>query len=174
MPRKKAVVLVEAAPETGTELAPPAIIQDTDENMVARYLSLKTWIEGEKKRFETHLEPHEDEMDAIEGEFLKRFNERGQDASPTEHGTAYKSTLLNVSISPEGPAYKAEHHIEPLTGRDAFLEACLDHWGDWGGDMLVLGKPQIDAVNKYMEDHEGQPPPGVKTSKFTRVNIRRS
>ncbi len=178
MPRKKAVSLQEIVPAISATLnteapSPPAIIADTDENMVKRYLALKTWLEGEKKRFDAYVEPHLNEMDSIEGEFLKRFNERGQDASPTEHGTAYKQTILNVKISPEGPVYDLDGR-DALTGRDAFIEACLDHWGEWGSDMLVLGTPQKDAVKKYLEDNEGKEPPGVKTSRFVKVNIRRS
>jgi len=154
MPRKKAEAEV---PAEAAQPQPPAIIADTDENMVARYLALKAWIEGEKKRFDAYLEPHKGEMDAIEGEFLKRFNERGQDASPTEHGTAYKSVLMNVKI----------------TDRDKLLDLCLDNWAEIGGDMLIISA-QKDAVKSWMESHEGHPPTGVEVSHFTRVNVRRA
>ena len=106
-------------------------------------------------------------MEAIENEFLRRLNERGQDASPTEHGTAYKSVLLNVSLSPEGRPYG------DLTGREAFLDFCLDNWDGFGNEALMF-QPQKDSVKRYMEEHEGVPPAGVKVAYFTKVNVRRS
>lgn len=165
MPRKK-------AEEANTGIVPPQTSW-TDEILMERYFHLKDWIAAENARYATHIDPHKKEMDGIENEFLKRLNDRGADSTKSEFGTAYKSTLLNVSVSSEGPPYAIENDAEPLTGRDALLEAALEHWSEWGSDMLMIGV-QKDAVKKYLEDHEGKEPPGVKTSRFTRVNIRRS
>lgn len=146
----------------------------TDDALMQRYFDLKNWIESEEKRFKTHLAPHENEMKVIEQEFLKRLNDRGADSTKSEHGTAYKSTLLNVSISPEGTTiYGRVGEEQRFEGREALLEAALDNWGVWGSEMLMISA-QKDAVKRYMEENNGQPPPGVKTAYFTRVNIRRS
>ena len=45
--------------------------------------------------------------------------------------------------------------------------------GTWGAGMLQIGAPIKAAVDDYMKDHEGHLPPGVETSSFTRVNIKR-
>ncbi len=166
MPRKKA----EALPQLPL---PDVTAPVTDELLMKGYFDLKDFVERENKRFAEYMAPHKDMMASIEQEFLKRLNDRGADSTKSEFGTAYKSTLLNVSVSPEGPTYKAIDRDEPMQGRDALLEAALDHWEQWGADMLMIAA-QKDAVKKYMEDHEGNPPPGVKTSFFTRVNLRRS
>lgn len=145
----------------------------TDEALMERYFALKDWTEGESKRFEAHIKPHKEEMDGITQEFLARLNARGADSTKSEFGTAYKQSLLNVSVSPDGPEYKAIDRDEPMKGRDALLEFALDHWEAYGSDMLMISA-QKDAVKKFMEENEGKEPPGVKTSRFTRCNIRRS
>lgn len=171
MPRKKAEVQVQEVEVLG--LLRSGDQPATDEALMERYFALKDWITSEDARYKAHVDPHKKEMDGIEQEFLKRLNDRGADSTKSDHGTAYTSTLLNVSVSPDGPSYAVENNAVPLTGRDALLEAALEHWNEWGSDMLMIGA-QKDAVKKYLDDHEGKEPPGVKTSRFTRVNIRRS
>jgi hypothetical protein len=75
-----------------------------------------------------------------------------------DSGTAYLSTIVSPKI----------------TERDAYLDFVLDNWDTFGNAMLQLSAPQKDAVEEYLTTHEGQLPPGVVTSAFTRVNIRRS
>lgn len=169
MPRAKKAEPAEVInlPVAEDKIAHPAALVEDDATLVSQYIATRDWIAEESKRFAAHLQPYKARMEAIENEFLKRLNERGQDASPTEHGTAYKSVLLNVSLSPEGPAYG------PLMGREAFLDFCLDNWEGFGNEALIFSA-QKDAVKKYKEEHEGSPPPGVATSYFIKVNIRKS
>ena len=174
MPRKKKEVTKELADWVDTQARDiakdvplPAPMTEDDATLVARYLSIRDWLDAESKRFVVHCAPLKAQMEAIENEFLKRLNDRGQDASPTEHGTAYKSVLLNVSLSPEGRPYGQ------LNGREAFLDYCLDNWEGYGNEALLFSA-QKDAVKRYMEEHEGNPPPGVKTAFHTRINVRRS
>lgn len=171
MPRKKAEPeqltkndpVVQAIVEATGGIALP----ETDATLVSQYITTRDWIAEESKRFAAHLQPYKAKMEAIENEFLRRLNERGQDASPTEHGTAYKSTLLNVALSPEGAEYNG------MTGRDAFLDYCMEFWDTFGNEALLFS-PQKDAIKKFMEENEGRLPPGIKTSFFTKVNVRRS
>ena len=76
----------------------------------------------------------------------------------TDAGTAYLSTIVTPSI--EGD-------------KTEFLDWCLSEW-DTRGAMLQIGAPQKTALQEYMDAHQGQLPPHVKTSSFTRVNVRRS
>jgi len=160
------------------EVVPGLAKSATDEALMGRYFALKDWLESEEKRFKTHVAPHKHELEVIEQEFLSRLNDRGANNTKTDFGTAYKSTLLNVAVSPEGATYyrltpEGDQAGEPFTGRDALFEAALDNWEAWGNEMLMISA-QKDAVKTYMEEHDGNPPPGVKTSFFTRVNIKRS
>jgi hypothetical protein len=168
VPRKKAepkteVVAVNA--EAATQ------VLATDASLVERYYVLEDWLKAETKRFEDHVKGVQAAMDQIKQEFLRRLNERQADNTKTDFGTAYKTTLLNVSVSPEGASYCTDNGA--FTGREALLEFALDNWNEWGDDMLQIGA-QKDAVKRYMEDHKGEPPPGIKTAFFTKVNIKRA
>ncbi len=145
--------------------------EPTDASLVARYIALRDWIAGEKKRFDEHLKASQDEMDGIENDFLRRLNERGTNSSPTDYGTAYKVNQLNVKVSPEGPSYTSSDG-EVLSGRDALLTFALDNWETIGDEMLMISA-QKDAVKKYITDTNANPP-GVKTEQFVKINIKRS
>lgn len=150
--------------------------EETDEQLVQRHIQLDDWVKAEKKRFESFLEPHKQELDVIANEFLRRFNERKSDNSKTEYGTAYVSRLMSVSVSPEGAPYEhpdANGSTVSAIGREALLDFALDHWDEIGNELLLISA-QKDAVRKWMEEHEGVPPPGLKIEHIRKVNIRRS
>ena len=140
-------------------------------DLVAEHLKIEEWIKAESKRFAEHIKPHKDRLEAIGNQLLALSNTQKWDSIRTDAGTAYRSTLLNVSVSPEGLPYTSNG--AEVVGREALLDFALDHWDDIGNDLLLVSA-QKDSVKKFMEDHEGKPPPGIKTSWFTRINIRKS
>ena len=131
-------------------------MQITDAQLVEKYLELKAHIASHTEAFDTELKPFKDGMTTIENEFLKRLDERGADNTKTDAGTAYKSTLLNVKV----------------VDRDAFLKFCTTYWETIGAEMLNVTAVK-DPVKQYMEAHNLEPP-GVSTSQFVRINVRRS
>lgn len=173
MPRGKVIPVAEEALPGGPGAIEPNFQNDTDGDLVKRYVDLRDWTQAEKKKFETFMEPHKQTMDVIENEFLRRLNERKAQSTPTEHGTAYKSTLLNVSVAPEAAPYQRDADSPVSTGREALLDFALDNWDAIGNELLIISA-QKDAVKRYMEEHEGLPPPGIKVVPFIKVNIRRS
>lgn len=135
-----------------TEQAPK-----TPAQLVEEFLILKDWVANEQKRLDEHLKPHKTRLEEIQNQLLALLNQQGCDSFSTDHGTAYKSTLLNVKVE----------------DREKVLDLCNENWEAFGAEMLMVGV-QKDAVKNYMDEHAGSPPPGVSTSWFTRVNIRRS
>lgn len=128
----------------------------TDAQLVEKYLEIKAHIAARTETFDTELKPFKDGLSTIENEFLKRLDERGADNTKTEAGTAYKSTLLNVKV----------------IDRDAFMKYVSTYWENGGSDMLIVSAAK-DAVKQYIETNKVEPP-GIETSQFTRINIRRS
>lgn len=126
----------------------------TDAQLVERYLALKAKHASMKEAFDAQLKPYADAMDTIENEFLSRLNERGADNTKTDHGTAYKSTLLNVKV------------VDQM----GFLKFCTEQ----GGDIEMLNVSALKEPVKRWIEQTGKEPPGVETSQFTRVNIRRT
>lgn len=160
MPRKKQTVPVE-----------PVKVERTAEQLIEEHNKLDDFIKAETKRFGEFMKPHKERLEAIGNELLALSNLQKWENIRTDAGTAYRSTLLNVSVSPEGLPYETDKGTS--IGREALLDFALDHWDDIGNDLLLIS-PQKDAVKKYIESHEGKPPPGVTISFFTRINVRRS
>lgn len=129
--------------------------QVTAEALVDRYLELTTYLEAQTKLLSSLLSKNS--LEAIRSRLLELMNKVGSDSLKCDSGTAYKSRSLQGKV----------------TAREAYLDWCLDHWPDGGGDMLQVGAPQVDALKRYLEENGG-PPPGVETSTFVRVNVRGS
>ena len=105
-----------------------------------------------------------------------RMIEQGQPNITTNHGTAYTSTIATPKV----------------IDREAYLDLVMDNYSTFGAGLLQVGAPQKAAFDEYVERRKAEItayqeqhggalpddvnilPPGVETSSFTRVNIRRS
>ena len=160
-----------ARPKKQAAIEAAVPVDQTAEQLIAEHNKLDDWLKAETKRFSEFMKPHKERLEAIGNQLLALSNTQKWDSIKTDAGTAYRSTLLNVSVSPDGLPY--ERGEEKSIGREALLDFALDHWDDIGNDLLLVSA-QKDAVKKYMEANEGKPPPGIVTGWFTRINIRRS
>jgi hypothetical protein len=148
------------------------------ELLIKEHHRLGDLLKQANKKFDELCLPFKTKIEEIEGQLLQMLNEqRGVDSTKsaisTDEGTAYLSHLLNVSVNPEAEPFVNDQG-EKQVGRMALLDWCLANWDKYGADMLMVGAPQKDALKKYMDENEGRVPPGVSTSWFTRVNVRRS
>lgn len=146
----------------------------TAEQLIAERFAIDDKIKVAAKLLANHVAPLKARMEEIDAELMTLLNQMGDDKASisTDVGTAYKSHLLNVGIDPEGEAY-VNADGEEQKGRMALLDWALEHWHEGGADLLLV-QPQKDAVKAFMEANDGKPPPGLKISWFTRVNVRRS
>lgn len=133
---------------------------DTADTLIDEYLRTKDHLAAQQKAFNDFCKPYRDRMDAIESRLREMLLAMGDKAEAirTASGTCYTSVITTPGIE----------------NRDVFLKWCGEHWNEGGNEMLQLGKPQIEAYKTYMEQHEGQLPPGTKVSHYTQLNIRRS
>ncbi len=146
----------------------------TASELIAEHNRINDEIKSANKKFAELLEPYKTRLEAVDGALLALLNALGGTEKAnlsTEHGTAYISHLLNVSVDPEQEYVNANG--EKQAGRMALLDFCLENWDEIGQDLLLV-QPQKDAVKTWMEEHEGNPPPGLKISWFSRVNVRRA
>jgi hypothetical protein len=137
-----------------TEPVLPTADQD-----IERFLALRDHIEAQNKAFTEWAKPLRDEMEQITSRMHARLLELGGDkpSIKTAAGTAFTTTTKNPKIE----------------NRDTYLEFVGKNWTQYGNAMLQLGAPQVSALQEFMDDHEGQLPPGVKIEPFTRVTIRK-
>ena len=140
-------------------------MSETADQLIKRFVELRDHIESQNKKFTAFIKPFRDEMSEIQNKLLPMLNalgNSGDEAIKTEFGTAYKSTVTTSKVE----------------ARETYLDWLFamsdDDWHAFGNAMLQIAAPQIDAVREFMEKHDGHLPPGVTTSSFTRVNVRRS
>lgn len=144
------------------------------ELLIKEHFALQDKLKEANKRFSEYCAPTKARLEEIDGQLLELLNslsEGDKRSISCDSGTAYVSNLLNVSIDPEAEPYVNEGG-ESQVGRMALLDFALENWADIGADLLLVS-PQKDAVKRWMEEH-GKPPPGLKISYFSRVNVRRS
>ena len=146
------------------------------ELLIKEHFALSDKIKAANKQLADFIAPWKSRLEEIDGQLLQLLNSLGtgdKASISTDIGTCYLSHLLNVSINPDAEPFVNEQG-EKQVGRLALLDWCLANWEKYGADMLMVGTPQKDALKKYMDENEGRVPPGVSTSWFTRVNVRRS
>lgn len=127
--------------------------QFTDEQLIAKHFELEAVLKAREEQREKEDKAYKDSITAIKATLQQRLIERGANHTATDAGTAYLSDILNVKV----------------TDRAAFLKYTFN-----GGEDMLLASAQKDAVKTYMQMHAGENPPGVETSVFTKLNIRRA
>lgn len=129
-------------------------------SLVEEHQKIRTAYEADEKRFSEHWKKARERMAQIQAEITAAMTEQGVKSVKTDVGTAILSERTSAKI-------KADE-------RDAFIDMCLDHWDEFGGEMLQIGAPKADAVRAYMDAHQGQTPPHVEISTMLTFSIRKA
>jgi hypothetical protein len=130
--------------------------QITDFDLIAENHKLEDQLKAGLAKYNEWAKPHKERIKAIEDDIFKRLVERGADQTKTDAGTAYISRLESVQILDNA----------------ALFDFAAEQWDKYGDEIkLSIG---IKAVRQYMEENNGQLPPGIGLSKYSRLNINRS
>ncbi len=121
---------------------------------------LRTYIDGETTRLSEFLKPYREQMQKLDAEITAMMTQQGLTSMKTDTGTAILSHIDSMSIIPEE--------------RDAYIDWCLEHWDEYGGEMMQIAKPKVSAVRAFMESHEGHLPPHVKKETTVQFSIRKA
>lgn len=134
--------------------------EPTADSLIERYLQLRDHVEAQSKAFSEWAKPYRDEMEQIASKVHEMLLGLGGDkpSIKTAAGTAFTTTTKNPRV----------------LDRDEYIKWCLQNWQQYGNAMLQIGTPKVEAVNEFMDDHEGALPPFVKIEPFTKVSIRKT
>lgn len=128
----------------------------SDDALIAENFKLEDMIKQAQARFDELAKPHKERIKEIEDALFARLSQRGADSTKTESGTAYISNLASVKIE----------------SSESLFDFAAENWESMGPEIkLSIG---IKAVREWMDNHEGQLPPGISLSKYSRLNIKRS
>ena len=138
------------------------ILDRTPVELIEEYHKIGDYVKAEAKRFDEFMAPWRMRQDHIEktlhAKLLELGGGEGEKARiSTDAGTAYLSTIVTPKI----------------VDRDQYLKFCFDNWSTIGNALLQLSAPHKDTFKEFVEQSQGQVPPGTTVSSFTRVNINR-
>lgn len=125
-------------------------------DLIKEHIKLNDQLKEAAKWFATQCVPKKQRMQEIEAALLDMLNTQKADSFKCEDGTCYKSHILNVKVE----------------DREKLLDFINERWDEIGNELLLLNA-QKDAVKRWTEE-TGAPPPGVVTSYFTHLNVRRA
>jgi hypothetical protein len=120
--------------------------------LVGKRVALRDKIKSLNDANKLAMKPYNEMADKMDALMLARLDELGLDSASTEHGTIFP--LERWSASAEDPA--------------AFKDYCLEN-DEW---ELADIKPNITAIREYLAKNQTLPP-GVKTSVFRDLGLRR-
>jgi|SRR5437763_11913020 hypothetical protein len=120
--------------------------------LIDKFISLRDLVDEATNKFKARLKVVTDEMDMIEALLLTRLEESGQESSSSKTGTVFFTTTTRCGV------------------------------GDWDEllPFIMEGNPQLlnkavnkTAVKEYMDEHDGELPPGVNWGEERVVQIRK-
>lgn len=125
--------------------------------LVSEHQQIKAHLEAQEKIFSEYKKPYNAQLELIQAQITATMTEQGIKSFKTDTGTAILSTIVAPKV----------------IDKEKFLDFVLEDW-DNRGAMLQIGAPQKDALQEYMDTHNGALPPSVETSSIVRFSIRKA
>lgn len=147
--------------------------------IIAKYVALRDEASERSKRHAEELKPFGDKMQAIEAYLLNHLNEQNENSIATEHGTAYRSTIMSATVAEFEPLLDfilmdaLERVLTPLEMNAPPAEV-MAAFRSSPRFALLNRAVNKTAVAEMMERENGATPPGVRVAHVTKVNIRRT
>ena len=122
---------------------------------IEQYLKVRDAKSAMTDRHKGELAPLDEAMEIIENLLLLHMQNAGCDSLKSkEHGTAFKKNTLQVHVA----------------DKDSFLRHVI---GTESWSMLDV-RALKEGVQGFVEDHDGEPPPGVDVRTVTKIQLRRA
>lgn len=125
----------------------------TAEDIVKKYIEIRDFVAEENKAFKERMKAYTEGLSTLEGLAAAMMADTKQTALKTEFGTAYREPQLSVTCEDKN----SFHEWVRTNGFWQFLTAHVSK----------------EAVEQYMEGHDGQTPPHLKIDTYNAVRFRR-
>jgi hypothetical protein len=120
--------------------------------LVKKYIELRDEVKAIEAEFDLKKKPKKEAMEQIQGILLGFLDKSGGTAMKTEFGTCYSTTRYSAS----------------LADADAFMRFVVDQ----KAFHMLDRKANATAVREYVEEHQGNLPPGVNLTQIKSVGVR--
>jgi hypothetical protein len=122
--------------------------------IVKKYIELRDYVQEENKAHAQRMKAYTDAMEVLESAAGDILRSTGQKALSTDFGTAFQVPKLSVTCA----------------DKEVFLSFVRDKQA-WHFLTAHVAK---EAVEQYMEQYEGQVPPGIKAEGHIAIQFRRA
>ena len=126
----------------------------TPAEKVKAYIQLRDHKKQAQEAFELSMKRVYDAMNKLEAELLNDLNMNGANSIASDDGTVYKRIELSATVE----------------NREAFRDYVVEN-NVWEAMDIKANKT---FVREYLDQHTGQPLPGVKVTQIATVGVRRS
>lgn len=151
----------------------------TPDIVVAKYVEVRDQLKIEEDAHAERMKPKREALEKMEAWLLDYLNREKVESARTAAGTAYKSHSLSVQMGDWDTffGWVVSRAIERA------LAAVEAGGGETDAARAFTATPELSflthavaktAVQEHMDKHEGQPPPGVRTTTFVKVGVRRA
>jgi hypothetical protein len=123
------------------------------DELIHRYITIRDAKAEKEAEHKKGMERYNKALARIEEILMARLEADGEDSKKTPHGTCYKTTKTTAKVA----------------DRDAFLEYVKEN-DAWN---FIESRVNAKEVEKYVGEHD-ELPPGVTTTRFTKVGVRRA
>jgi len=122
---------------------------------IGKYVQLRDKVKEIQEKHKAELAPYKAAMEQLEGYFLNSLTALGTDSIASHtYGTVYRNVKNSATL------FDADAFRRHVIGSEAW-------------DLADI-RANAPAVQEFMNEHDGQAPPGVTFSQFTTVGIRRA
>ena len=122
------------------------------ESIIQKYIQLRDKIDAITEECNARCKPYDEGMKTIGAWLMDYLTKTGQTSVKTESGTAYTAT----------------HFATKVIDREKFLKFL--ELGNW--ELATITASRAD-VEQYLDQHHGETPPGVETSRRVNIVVRR-
>ena len=121
--------------------------------MIKRYIELRAYVAKRQEQFDEEIKPYKTGMVAIENAVSAQIIELGGESIKTEHGTAYRSTIMATKVA----------------SREEFMRFVFEEQREEFLTAAVAKEAVKDWVDKYQSL-----PPGIDVTYVHKTNFRKS
>lgn len=125
----------------------------TSDELIGRYVRIRDAKSDLETKHKKEKQRYDKALASIEAILLSRLDAEGEESKRTPHGTCYKSVKVTAKVA----------------DRDAFLAYVKDN-DAWD---FIESRVNAKEVERYANEHD-ELPPGVTTTRFTKLGVRRA
>ena len=123
-------------------------------DLIKKRIEIRDYLERIAKEREVADKPYLDAAVALEGAVTQMMLEQNVESLKTEHGTAYRTTVMAVKMA----------------DREAFMDFVFNT----ESPQFLTSAVAKDATKEYMDEHNGALPPGLDVTYVMRTNFRKA